>query len=170
MGSVHRYWSLYRSQRAIENFDVDKKVKRTRSNSKICISKSSLRARHRHTCDNIVLQASHDDFAYRRTTADQLPVLNYTICSARNMKTLHTALSEKMLWDGLKASDAEIINALLTEPVWQLAPARKDLLNESAMVNYTEDIIALGFVKQGSWHTISPLLTPHLTLNWNSVS
>lgn len=66
------------------------------------------------------------------------------------MKTLHTALSEKMLWDGLKASDAEIINSLLTEPVWQLAPTRKELLNESTMVNYTEDIIALGFVKQGN--------------------
>lgn len=65
------------------------------------------------------------------------------------MKTLHTALSEKMLWDGLKASDTEIINSLLTEPVWQLAPAKKELLNESTMVNYTEDIIALGFIKQG---------------------
>ncbi|VVC41171.1 Hypothetical protein CINCED_3A003311 [Cinara cedri] len=97
--------------------------------------------------DRHVLQASHDDFAYRRT--DGLPVLNYTICSARNMKTLHTALSEKMLWDGLKASDTEIINSLLTEPVWQLAPTKKELLNESTMVNYTEDIIALGFIKQG---------------------
>lgn len=67
------------------------------------------------------------------------------------MKTLHTALSEKMLWDGLKASDAEIINSLLTEPVWQLAPTRKELLNESTMVNYTEDIIALGFIKQGTY-------------------
>lgn len=93
------------------------------------------------------VQASHDDFAYRRTA--DLPVLNYTICSARNMKTLHTALSEKMLWDGLKASDTEIINSLLTEPVWQLAPPRKELLNESTMVNYTEDIITLGFIKQG---------------------
>lgn len=71
------------------------------------------------------------------------------------MKTLHTALSEKMLWDGLKASDAEIINSLLTEPVWQLAPTRKELLNESTMVNYTEDIIALGFVKQGKLGTRS---------------
>lgn len=95
----------------------------------------------------VSLQASHDDFAFRR--AVHLPVLNYTICSARNMKTLHTALSEKMLWDGLKASDNEIINSLLTEPVWQLAPSKKELLNESTMVNYTEDIIALGFIKQG---------------------
>ncbi|VVC41170.1 Methylglyoxal synthase, active site,Glycoside hydrolase family 31,Glycoside hydrolase superfamily [Cinara cedri] len=97
--------------------------------------------------NRLCLKASHDDFAYRRT--DGLPVLNYTICSARNMKTLHTALSEKMLWDGLKASDTEIINSLLTEPVWQLAPTKKELLNESTMVNYTEDIIALGFIKQG---------------------
>lgn len=65
------------------------------------------------------------------------------------MKTLHAALSEKMLWDGLKHSDTETINSLLTEPVWQLAPLKKGLLNESTMVNYTEDIIALGFIKQG---------------------
>lgn len=65
------------------------------------------------------------------------------------MKSLHSALSEKMLWDGLKTSDKETINSLLTEPVWQLAPSRKELLNESTMVNYTEDIIALGFIKQG---------------------
>lgn len=97
--------------------------------------------------NRLCIKASHDDFAYRRTA--DLPVLNYTICSARNMKTLHTALSEKMLWDGLKASDTEIINSLLTEPVWQLAPSRKELLNESTMVNYTEDIITLGFIKQG---------------------
>ncbi|XP_050442657.1 myogenesis-regulating glycosidase isoform X2 [Adelges cooleyi] len=95
----------------------------------------------------LCLKASHDDFAYRKM--DSSPSLNYTICSARNMKTLHSALSEKMLWDGLKASDAEIINSLLTEPVWQLAPTTKELLNESTMVNYTEDIIALGFIKQG---------------------
>ncbi|XP_022169816.1 uncharacterized family 31 glucosidase KIAA1161 isoform X3 [Myzus persicae] len=97
--------------------------------------------------NRLCIKASHDDFAYRREA--ELPVLNYTICSARNMKTLHTALSEKMLWDGLKASDTEIINSLLTEPVWQLAPPRKELLNESTMVNYTEDIITLGFIKQG---------------------
>ncbi|XP_025411916.1 myogenesis-regulating glycosidase isoform X2 [Sipha flava] len=98
--------------------------------------------------NRLCLKASHDEFAYRRTTVG-LPVLNYTVCTARNMKTLHAALSEKMLWDGLKASDTEIINSLLTEPVWQLAPSRRELLNESTMVNYTEDIIALGFIKQG---------------------
>ncbi|XP_050525580.1 myogenesis-regulating glycosidase [Daktulosphaira vitifoliae] len=97
--------------------------------------------------NRLCIKASHDDFAYRRTGS--LPSLNYTICSARNMKTLHSALSEKMLWDGLKESDAETINSLLTEPVWQLAPTKKELLNESTMVNYTEDIIALGFIKQG---------------------
>lgn len=77
------------------------------------------------------------------------PTLNYTICTSNNMKTLHLALSDKSLWDGLKKSDAEIINSLLTEPVWQIAPNDKDLLTETTIVNVTEDVIALGYLRQG---------------------
>lgn len=69
------------------------------------------------------------------------------------MKTLHLALSDKSLWDGLKKSDSEIINSLLTEPVWQIAPKDKQLLTDSAVVNYTEDVIALGYFRQGKSDT-----------------
>lgn len=65
------------------------------------------------------------------------------------MKMLHSSLSEKSLWDGLKKEDVDIIHALLTEPVWQIAPVSKNLLTEQAVINYTEDVIALGFLRQG---------------------
>jgi len=49
------------------------------------------------------MQAHHDDFAYfYRSTV--LPQLNYSICVSNNIKVLHSFLSEKSLWDGLKAS------------------------------------------------------------------
>ena len=66
------------------------------------------------------------------------------------MKTLHLALSEKSLWDGLKKSDLEIINSLLTEPVWQIAPKDKQMLTDTAIVNFTENVIALGYFRQGN--------------------
>lgn len=75
--------------------------------------------------------------------------MNYTICTSGNMKTLHLALSDKSLWDGLKKSDAEIITSLLTEPVWQIAPKDKELLTDSSIVNLTEDVISLGYFRQG---------------------
>lgn len=42
-----------------------------------------------------------------------------------------------------------MINSLLTEPVWQIAPKNKENLTEAAVYNYTEAVIALGFLKQG---------------------
>nr|XP_018915739.1 PREDICTED: uncharacterized family 31 glucosidase KIAA1161 isoform X1 [Bemisia tabaci] len=94
----------------------------------------------------LCLQARHDDFAY---ILSGLPQLNYTLCTASNMKTLHFGLSEKSLWDGLTQSDVEVINSLITEPVWQITPLDKNRLTENAVVNYTEDVIALGFLRQG---------------------
>ncbi|KAJ9599273.1 hypothetical protein L9F63_010275, partial [Diploptera punctata] len=94
------------------------------------------------------LQARHDDFAYvNRLT--RLPQLNYSICTSSNMKSLHSFFSEKQLWDGLKAEDTEVINSLLTEPVWQISFSSGSELSEVAIYNYTEDVIALGFLRQG---------------------
>jgi len=93
------------------------------------------------------IQGKVDQYTY--FASERRPTLNYTICTSSNMKTLHLALSDKSLWDGLKKSDSETINALLTEPVWQIAPKEKQLLTESAVVNYTEDVIALGYFRQG---------------------
>lgn len=65
------------------------------------------------------------------------------------MKLLHSFLSEKSLWDGAKQSDLEVINKLVEEPVWQIAPADTKSLTETAILNYTEDVISLGFLRQG---------------------
>ncbi|XP_039291821.1 myogenesis-regulating glycosidase-like isoform X2 [Nilaparvata lugens] len=97
----------------------------------------------------LCLQARYDDFAYIRPSADSLAVLNYSVCTSSNMKQLHSSLSEKSLWDGLKRSDVEVVHSLLTEPVWQIAPLSPSLLTEQAVINYTEAVIGLGFLRQG---------------------
>ncbi|XP_021930514.1 uncharacterized family 31 glucosidase KIAA1161 isoform X2 [Zootermopsis nevadensis] len=94
------------------------------------------------------LQARHDDFAYVYHSTP-LPQLNYSICTSTNMKSLHSFFSEKKLWDGLKEEDLKIINSLLTEPVWQIPSDPGSELTEGAIYNYTEDVIALGFLRQG---------------------
>lgn len=94
------------------------------------------------------LQARHDDFAYvYHSTAP--PQLNYSICTSNNMKSLHSFFSEKKLWDGLKEEDLKVINSLLTEPVWQIPTSPGSELTEGAIYNYTENVIALGFLRQG---------------------
>ncbi|XP_054285372.1 myogenesis-regulating glycosidase isoform X2 [Macrosteles quadrilineatus] len=95
----------------------------------------------------LCLQGRHDEFAYMSSRG--LPRLNYSICTSRNMKLLHSSLSEKSLWDGLREEDNSVINSLLTEPVWQIAPQNKHQMIEQLIVNYTEDVIALGFLRQG---------------------
>ncbi|XP_014207485.1 myogenesis-regulating glycosidase isoform X2 [Copidosoma floridanum] len=91
----------------------------------------------------LCLSARHDDFAYinHRT---ELPQLNYTICAADNMRSLHASMAEKFLWDGLKPDELAAVHALLSEPVWQISPT-----SEADVYNYTEDVIALGFLRQG---------------------
>lgn len=89
------------------------------------------------------LQAKHDAFAYINHLTP-LPQLNYTICATDNMKNLHSSMAEKSLWDGLKPDELHAVHSLLSEPVWQISPT-----NEAAIYNYTEDVIALGFLRQG---------------------
>lgn len=105
----------------------------------------SMNSDHPH---KFCLQARHDDFAYVYHSTP-LPQLNYSICTSSNMKTLHSFFSEKKLWDGLKEEDLKIINSLLTEPVWQIPSVLGSELTEGAIYNYTEDVIALGFLRQG---------------------
>ncbi|XP_015592413.1 myogenesis-regulating glycosidase isoform X2 [Cephus cinctus] len=89
------------------------------------------------------LQAKYDAFAYINHLTP-LPQLNYTICATDNMKTLHSLMAEKSLWDGLKPDEYSAVHSLLSEPVWQISPT-----NEATIYNYTEDVIALGFLRQG---------------------
>ncbi|KAI4477028.1 hypothetical protein M0804_013029 [Polistes exclamans] len=93
--------------------------------------------------NDFCLQAKHDAFAYINHLTP-LPQLNYTICATDNMKTLHSSMAEKSLWDGLKPDELHAVHSLLSEPVWQISPT-----NEAAIYNYTEDVIALGFLRQG---------------------
>lgn len=94
------------------------------------------------------LQARHDDFAYVYLSAAP-PRLNYSVCTSNNMKSLHSFFSEKKLWDGLRQEDLKVINSLLTEPVWQIPTSPGSELTEGAIYNYTENVIALGFLRQG---------------------
>ncbi|XP_060526569.1 myogenesis-regulating glycosidase isoform X2 [Cylas formicarius] len=94
------------------------------------------------------IRAQYDDFAYvnRPTPTAQL---NYSICTGENMSDLHSQLSEHTLWDGLKKEDADIIESLLTEPLWEITSDNKEDLTEEAVSNFTNDVIALGTLKQG---------------------
>lgn len=96
----------------------------------------------------LCLRAQFDEFSYVNHKT-QFPHLNYSICSGLNMKVLHSSLSEKSLWDGLKPDDINTVSAFITEPVWQIAPPTKFDLIEGTIYNYTEDVIALGFFRQG---------------------
>lgn len=94
------------------------------------------------------LQAKHDNFAYVNHITP-LPHLNYSLCTSSNMTRLHSHMSEKTLWDGLKQEDIDVINSLLTEPLWQITTGPNEVLSEGTIQNYTDDVIALGFLKQG---------------------
>lgn len=89
------------------------------------------------------MSARHDSFAYINHHT-LLPELNYTICAGDNMRNLHASMAEKFLWDGLKPDELAAVHALLSEPVWQISPT-----SEADVYNYTEDVIALGFLRQG---------------------
>ncbi|CAH1135129.1 unnamed protein product [Ceutorhynchus assimilis] len=100
------------------------------------------------TQKQLCLSARYDEFAFVNKFTIT-PELNYSICTGGNMSELHTQLSEHTLWDGLKKEDADVIDSLLTEPLWEITSESKELLTEEMVFNFTNDIIALGTIKQG---------------------
>jgi hypothetical protein len=96
----------------------------------------------------LCLRAKYDDFAYVNRLM-KTAQLNYSICTSSDMFKLHSNLVENALWDGLKPDDMNVINSLLTEPLWEVTSATKSELTEETISNYTENVIALGFLKQG---------------------
>uniref|UniRef100_A0A182IKR9 Glycoside hydrolase family 31 N-terminal domain-containing protein n=1 Tax=Anopheles atroparvus TaxID=41427 RepID=A0A182IKR9_ANOAO len=96
----------------------------------------------------LCLHGRHDKFAFvnNQTT---FPQLKYTICSGPDMKSLHNGLMQKSLWDGLTEKDNDVIKSLLREPVWQIPASKQEDLTETAIYNYTESIIALGYLRLG---------------------
>ncbi|XP_055644660.1 myogenesis-regulating glycosidase isoform X2 [Toxorhynchites rutilus septentrionalis] len=94
------------------------------------------------------LQGKNDNFAFvNRLT--KYPALNYRICTGPDMKTIHNGLTQKSLWDGLTENDNAIIKSLLREPVWQIPAASQAKLTETFIYNYTENVIASGYLRLG---------------------
>ncbi|XP_068622539.1 myogenesis-regulating glycosidase isoform X2 [Battus philenor] len=101
--------------------------------------------------NEICLMAKHDDFAYVNKLTEH-PEMRYNICTAKDMKSLHSSIHshrQAPLWDGLKPKDMQTLESLISEPVWQIAPRFKHELNAETISKYTEDVIILGFLKQG---------------------
>ncbi|XP_050349884.1 myogenesis-regulating glycosidase isoform X1 [Nymphalis io] len=99
----------------------------------------------------ICLKAKFDDFAFANKLTE-FPEMKYNICTSRDMKSLHTSIHSHRrapLWDGLKPADMKTLESLISEPVWQIAPRFRHELQDETISKYTEDVINLGFLKQG---------------------
>ncbi|KAG5886008.1 hypothetical protein JTB14_018425 [Gonioctena quinquepunctata] len=97
----------------------------------------------------LCIRAQYDDFAYVNRFHETAQ-MNYSICTGRNMSILHAQLSEHTLWDGLKKEDGNIIDSLLTEPVWEITSLTKQSLTEDWISNFTDDITgSVAIHKQG---------------------
>lgn len=96
------------------------------------------------------MRAQNDAFAFvNRLT--RFPVLKYTICVADDMKALHEGLMPETLWDGLKPAQLDLVHSILEEPVLQIPltePGGRQL-TETAIYNFTEEVIELGFLRLG---------------------
>lgn len=58
-------------------------------------------------------------------------------------------MTPKNLWDGLKEEDLSIVHSLLEEPIWQIPAQSAAELTETAIYNYTESVIDMGFLRLG---------------------
>ncbi|XP_065157579.1 myogenesis-regulating glycosidase isoform X2 [Atheta coriaria] len=96
----------------------------------------------------LCMKAKYDDFAFVNRLTDY-PQLKYRVCTGSNITKLHLFLSENILWDGLTPDDNQVINSLLTEPLWQITANFKENFTQETVFNYTDNVIGLGFLKQG---------------------
>lgn len=103
---------------------------------------------NRNNSGQFCMRAMNDAFAFvNRLTP--LPELKYKICYDADMKELHKTMRQQSLWDGLKEADLNIVHSLLEEPIWQIPAAKSEQLTESTIYNFTEDVIAMGYMKLG---------------------
>lgn len=103
---------------------------------------------NRNNSGQFCMRAMNDAFAFvNRLTP--LPELKYKICYDADMKDLHKTMRQQSLWDGVKESDLTTVHSLLEEPIWQIPAARSEQLTESAIYNFTEDVIAMGYMRLG---------------------
>ncbi|XP_047029203.1 myogenesis-regulating glycosidase isoform X1 [Helicoverpa zea] len=99
----------------------------------------------------ICLKSMFHEFAYPNRLTE-FPEMKYNICTSEDMASLHSSIHSHRrapLWDGLKPADMQTLESLISEPVWQIAPRFKDELQAETISKYTEDVINLGFLKQG---------------------
>ncbi|KAL9887029.1 myogenesis-regulating glycosidase isoform 1-T1 [Glossina fuscipes fuscipes] len=111
--------------------------------------KSPLHLMANTTANEFCLKAQNDDFTFvNRLTP--LPELQYKICTTEDMRSLHMLMTQQSLWDGLKEADIKMLHTLIEEPVWQIPHQNQwDSLNETTIYNYSEDVIAMGFMRLG---------------------
>lgn len=102
---------------------------------------------HNHK-NQICLQGRNDKFAYVNKLANYSS-LDYKICTGQDMNIVHHNLTQKSLWDGLTEKDNADAKSLLREPVWQIPAFSQDELTETVIYNYTENVIASGYLHVG---------------------
>lgn len=96
------------------------------------------------------MRAMNDNFAFvNRLTPNGMPVLNYKICVADDMRSLHKNLIEHSLFDGMKQEDITVVHSMLEEPVWQIPAVGVSQLNTTSIYNYTADVVDSGFLRIG---------------------
>ncbi|XP_062563170.1 myogenesis-regulating glycosidase isoform X2 [Armigeres subalbatus] len=98
--------------------------------------------------NKICLRGQNDNFAYVNKLTNYSS-LDYKVCTGPDMKTLHNGLTQKSLWDGLTENDNAVIKSLLREPVWQIPAFSQEELTETMIYNYTENVIASGYLHVG---------------------
>lgn len=103
---------------------------------------------NRNNSGQFCMRGMNDAFAFvNRLTP--LPELKYKICYDADVKELHKTMRQQSLWDGLKESDLNTVHSMLEEPIWQIPAARAEQLTESTIYNFTEDVIAMGYMRLG---------------------
>ncbi|XP_053948171.1 myogenesis-regulating glycosidase isoform X1 [Anastrepha ludens] len=101
------------------------------------------------TENRFCLRARNDNFTFVNHLTEY-PELSYKICTTEDMRSLHMLMTQQSLWDGLKESDIYTLHTLIEEPVWKI-PFQSEVasINETTIYNYSEDVIAMGFMRLG---------------------
>ncbi|CAB3244196.1 unnamed protein product [Arctia plantaginis] len=99
----------------------------------------------------ICIKAMYHEFAYPNKLTE-FPEMKYNICTSEDMTSLHSSIHNHKtapLWDGLKPTDMSTLEFLISEPVWEIAPRFKQELHRDMITKFGDDILRLGFLKQG---------------------
>uniref|UniRef100_A0A0K8WHT9 Putative family 31 glucosidase KIAA1161 n=1 Tax=Bactrocera latifrons TaxID=174628 RepID=A0A0K8WHT9_BACLA len=101
------------------------------------------------TENRLCFRARNDNFTFVNHLTEY-PELTYKICTTEDMRSLHMLMTQQSLWDGLKESDIYSLHSLIEEPVWKI-PFLSEVtsINETTIYNYSEDVIAMGFMRLG---------------------